>query len=42
MTITAMAGFITLGIIIYLIINCIEALRLKANQKKIVIDDTEI
>lgn len=39
---TAMAGFITLGIIIYLIINCIEALRLKTNKKKIVIDDTEI
>jgi CO dehydrogenase/acetyl-CoA synthase epsilon subunit len=39
---TAMAGFITLGIICYLIVSCLSDMRDRENQKKITIEDTEI
>ena len=37
-----MAGFMTLGIISYLILSCVVRMRDEANAKKVVVEDTEI
>jgi len=39
---TAMAGFMTLVIVSYLILNCVVRMRDEANAKKVVVEDTEI
>ena len=39
---TAMAGFMTLGIVSYLILSCVTKMRDEANAKKVVVEDTEI
>jgi hypothetical protein len=39
---TAMVGFITLGIFIYLILSCIQDGLDKSNSKRVEVEDTEI
>lgn len=41
-TMTAMAGVTTLGIIVYLFLNCLQKIRDKTTLKKVIIEDTEI